>query len=263
MGSSCRSGSQKPSITPYSQRILPGGSHLDLMKKPLDSKKYLYTFLTTSVIFFTAIIISNWFGQKKIENIRTIQDQIATDILSSEVQTSLLREFSCKEVGGTALSQELGNLGDKLSATQDIRGADDPQVIALKKYYSLLQIKDFLLMRQVSQKCGTKYGFVLYFYGKDCTDCQRQGYVLTKLREDYPQLRVYSFDYNLDISAVKTLVSINKIGPNLPALLVEDETSYGFQSTIDLEKAIPQVAVWKKENEAKAKASSTPTTKVQ
>ncbi len=231
--------------------------------KPFDSKKYILAFIITAVIFFTAILTSNWFGQKKIENIRSIQDQISTDILSSEVQTALLQEFSCKEVGSTGLSQELGNLGDKLSATEEIRGADDAQVIALKKYYSLLQIKDFLLMRQISQKCGVKYGFVLYFYGKDCTDCQRQGYVLTKLREDYPQLRVYSFDYDLDVSAIKTLTTINKIGSTLPGLLVDDRPYSGFQSTEQLEKTIPQIAVWKKENELKAKASTTPSTKPQ
>jgi hypothetical protein len=226
----------------------------------IDSKKYILSFLITLAIFLTAILLSNWFSEKKIDEIRSIQDQISLDILSSEVQSSLLEEFSCKEVSGSALSQELGSLGQKLSFTEETRGADDKEVIALKRYYSLLQIKDFILMRKVSEKCNTEYAFVLYFYGQDCDDCQRQGYVLTRLREDYPQLRVYSFDYNLDVSALETLIAINKIEGTLPAILAEDNVYYGFQSVEDLEKTIPKITTWKEENLLKAEASSTPIT---
>lgn len=227
-----------------------------MTERTIDKKKYILAFLITAVIFATALVASNWIGNKKLDSLRTIQDQISTDILSSEVQTSLLQEFSCKEVGPTALSQELGDLGDKLSATEDARGANDSQVVALKQYYSLLELKDFLLMKQVSQKCGTQYGFILYFYSDHCPDCEKQGYVLTQLREDYPQLRVYSFDYDLNVSAVQTLISINDIKDNPPAMLVEDDTYYGFQSVENLEKAIPEVALWNKENAASSTSAT-------
>ena len=228
--------------------------------KPIDSKKYLYAFLITSVIFFTALYVSNYFGQKKIEEIRLIQNQIAADILSSEVQTSLLEQFSCRDVANTALSIELGALGEKLSYTEENRGSDDPEVLSLKHYYSLLQLKDYILMNKVQEKCGTKNEFIVYFYSKDCTECVKQGYILTKLRQDYPQLRVYSFDYNIDVSPVKTLISINKIEDRAPVLLIHDEPFYGYKTIEDLQKIIPQIAVWKKENDLRAKSTSTPTT---
>lgn len=231
------------------------------MRSPIDTKKYILAFVITALIFATALFVSNSISNKKLDSLRTIQDDISTDILSSEVQSSLLQEFSCKEVGPTALSQELGDLGDKLSATEDARGADDAQVIALKKYYSLLELKDFLLMKQVSQKCGTSYGFILYFYSNHCPDCEKQGYVLTQLRDDYPQLRVYSFDYNLDVSAVQTLITINKIENKPPALLVDEDTYYGFQSVDAISKTLPQIAIWQKENKANASSTNATTTK--
>src|ERR1035437_10255448 len=43
--------------------------------------------------------------------------------------------------------------------------------------------------------------------------------LLIKLREDYPQLRVYSFDYNLDLSAIQTLISINKVDKRINSKL--------------------------------------------
>ncbi len=225
--------------------------------RTIDSKKYILAFAITAVILFTAIILSNYFRQKKFQEIRSIQDQISIDILSSEVQTSLLEQFSCRNVANNALSRELGTLGDKLSYTEENRGVDDPEVIALKRYYSLLQIKDYILMNRIREKCGTRNEFIIYFYGQDCEECQKQGYVLTKLREDYPELRVYAFDYNLDVSAIKTLVSVTKIEETLPALYIKDEIYYGYRSIEDIEKIIPQLRIWKKENEEKAKNATT------
>ena len=72
-------------------------------------------------------------------------------------------------------------------------------------------------MQKIKDRCGstqTNGGLsIMYFYSNkgDCSDCEREGFVLTKLREDYPELRVYSFDYNLDLSALQTLVSIYNI----------------------------------------------------
>ena len=88
---------------------------------------------------------------------------------------------------------------------------------------------------------------IIYFYGTDdkCSDCEKEGYVLTNLRQNYPDLRVYSFDYNINVSAVKTLISINKVQDKLPAIFVKDRAYYGFQSTEDLEKAIPELKILK------------------
>jgi glutaredoxin len=213
----------------------------------INWRKYFFTFLITAIIFATAIFLSNYFGQKKIEEIRSIQDKISIDILSSETQYSLLEFSACKDLGTSTLSSELGSLGDKLSATEDERGADDPQVQYLKRYYSLLEIKDYILMNQIIEKCKKTPVSIIYFYSTDqsCPDCQREGYVLDKLRERYPSLRVYSFDYNLDLSAVQTLIKISKIEDKLPALFINDKRYYGFQSIEDLENSVPELTALK------------------
>ena len=135
-------------------------------------------------------------------------------------------------------------------------GDNDKEVQSLKKYYSLLQIKDYLLVEQVKQKCGVKPITIIYFYSNagDCEDCKRAGYVLTKLREEFPELRVYSFDYNLDISAVKTMRSIQGVKNKLPALVIWGEPYYGFKSSEDIEKIIPQL---KRIRTAREKAEAT------
>lgn len=209
----------------------------------LDTKKYIFTFLLTTALFMTAFFASTFFSNKRVESIKLIQDNIAIDTMSSEAQFSLLGEVPCANVGDSSLSVELSTLGYKLSRTESDRGSDDADVIYLKKYYSILQIKDYILSKKLVEKCGLakKPVFIVYFYSNkgDCPECERQGYVLTRLKEIYPDLRVYSFDYNLQLSAVDSMKKIYRIKPVLPGLVIEDKTSSGFKSLEDLSALLP------------------------
>ena len=208
-----------------------------------DTKKYLFTFFLTCALFVTAFFASTFFSDKRVESVKSIQDTIAIDILSSETQLDLLKEVSCQNVGASMLSLELSALGDKLSHTENERGEDDADVIYLKKYYSLLQVKDYLLSKKLAEKCGdmNKSVSIIYFYSNkgDCIDCQKEGYVLTRLKQKYPELRVYSFDYNLDLSAIDSLKAIYRADGELPALIIEDKLYTGYKSIEDLEKLLP------------------------
>lgn len=209
----------------------------------IDTKKYTFTFFVTVAIFATAFFASTFFSNKRVENVKFIQDNIAIDILSSETQFDLLKEVSCQNVSGSMLSPELNLLGDKLSRTENDRGETDQDVMYLKKYYSLLQIKDYLLSKKLAEKCGAlkKPVFIIYFYSNkgDCPDCQREGYVLTRLKEKYPELRVYSFDYNLQLSVIDSLKDIYRVTNALPGLVIEDKTYTGFKSVEALESLLP------------------------
>ena len=109
--------------------------------EPIDWKKYLIVFLFTLGLFATASFVSNYFSNKKVDQLKSIQDKIAIDILSSETQFSLLSELSCKNVSTySILGGELGELGRKLEWGQENLGKSE-EVTYLRKYYSLLQIK--------------------------------------------------------------------------------------------------------------------------
>lgn len=208
----------------------------------IDWKKYLIVLLITVGLFVTAIYLSNYFGNQKINQLKTIQDKIAIDILSSETQFSLLSELSCKNISDSVFSSELGELGNKLEWSQNNLGATD-EMSYLKKYYSLLQIKDYLLAKKISARCGVKSAFILYFYttAANCSECEKESLVLSTLRTTYPELRVYSFDYSTDLSAVISMLQIYKIkDTELPALVIEDEVLTGFHSLEDLEIRIKE-----------------------
>src|SRR3989344_2971204 len=198
-----------------------------------NTKRYIIAFFIAAAIFGTALAVSNVLNNMRLEQVQMIEENIATDILSLETQFELLSELSCKDIReNSVLSQELADVSKRVSYTEEKLGAENSEVLRLKRQYTLLQIKDLLLMKKVSQKCGLEPIFVLYFYSNesDCSDCERQGYALTALAEEYPQLRIYSFDYHLDLPALTTLLTINDLNGELPALIIGENPYYGFKS---------------------------------
>jgi hypothetical protein len=207
-------------------------------------RKYLTAFVITAVIFIGVTLVSNYFDNQRINEIKTIQDGISMNILSSETQFDLLKETPCEDVSNSSLSQQLDTLGAQVSYMESTRGTNDAQVIQLKQEYALLEIKDYILMQNMTQKCGGKPVFVLYFYSNkgDCPDCANAGAVLTALREDYPSVRVYSFDYHSGVSAVDTLEGIYNVKAKFPALVIHNKPTYGLKSLSDIEKLMPELA---------------------
>ncbi|HEY1037211.1 MAG TPA: hypothetical protein VGE62_01360 [Candidatus Paceibacterota bacterium] len=227
-------------------------------RKTLDKSKYLLTFLITAIIFGSMLYVNSMLDSRRIADVKSVQDQISLDLLSSETQFSLLKETSCRNLSDSILSQELNSLATKLSYLESNNSANNLEELTyVKKYYSLLQIKDSILMQQLGQKCtGTKPISILYFYGNksDCSECEKMSYVLTYLRQQYPELRIYSFDTNLELSALETLKSIYGIKPTeLPALVYNDEAFVGFKTIEEVREMIPEI---KKIDEDRAKAAA-------
>ena len=207
-----------------------------------NPRTYIIALFITVAIFATALFIGDRISGIRITQLQGIQDRIAIDILSLETQFELLAQVSCEDLSSSPLlSRELGTLGDRLQQTEARLGADNEEVLQLKEHYSLLQIKDNLLLSRVSETCDTGITPVLYFYANDCSDCTRAGYALTRLRNEIPGLRVYSFDVDLDLPALTTLTTIHTISrEKLPAFIIDGEKSTGFSTLEDLTNRLPE-----------------------
>ena len=205
-------------------------------------KKYVVTLVITLVIFGTAIGISMWIDNARVNNIRSLQDNISLNILSSETQFNLLKEANCSDLFSSELATELSDMGDRLSYMESTGHGSDSDVINLKQYYYLLEIKDYMLINSAT-KCPLRPAAVLYFYEPNCPECDKQGDVLTYLRQHYPDnIRVYSFDYALNTPAVRTLANINKVENPLPAIVIDGKTYDGFHSVDDILAVDPKIS---------------------
>ncbi len=203
----------------------------------------LIALLIAVAITGTVAYAITYLNNARIAELSAIEDQLSIDTLSLDTQFSLLEAAPCESVASsTTLTDKLADLGSRLSVAENQLGSDNAQVIRLKEQYSLLEIRDYLITKKLAAACGAKPTTVLYFYSNagDCADCDKAGYALSYLRDTSPSLRVYSFDYNLDLGALRTFIAVTKVKRDLPAFIINGRPYYGFTSLADLEKQFPK-----------------------
>ncbi|MEN9604412.1 MAG: hypothetical protein RJB39_97 [Candidatus Parcubacteria bacterium] len=231
----------------------------------MNWKRYIYTFIITLIIFTFSLWLSNRFNDEKINTLRDIGSQISLDILSAETRFSLLQKTSCEHIIDQASSTigfntELQDLAARIKFMENQLGYQNPDVVALKKNYTLLQIKDYLLNKEYHDRCKQDVVSILYFHGLDCKACSDQSIILDKIISDYPEIRVYYFDINTNTPALATLSSVFKV-TSTPSLVINDKIHPGFQSVAKVESYIPEIKQWKKDKiKAPVAASTTSTT---
>ena len=208
--------------------------------KKINWRKHLLIFFLTLLIFTSGFLLSDYLTGKKIFQITNLQQNLRIDILSLETRFSILSQAPCNSINESFLTEELYNISKKLASIGGTLGENNPDFLMLKKYYSILQIKHWLLLKKAKEKCKLDLTPVIYFYSEknQCPKCGDEGYILNYLARKYPQLRIYSFDYNLPLSAVQALRLIYGVKKDLPVIIVDNDVYYGFKSENDLEKIL-------------------------
>lgn len=209
--------------------------------KKVNYINYIAALAISIIILFTTFYFSNLLNNKKIDSLENIQESISYDILETETQF-LLKEISCAQESNVSIVKKINDLGERVTYMEEALGSDNLQVLQLKKYYSLLQIKDYLLGKKVNSECYKFKNYkqpiyMIYMYSNKskCDDCRNQAYALYDLKQKYPELKVYTFDYDIDVAPVKTLINIYNVKPEFPVLIIEDKPYYGLQSSTEIE----------------------------
>jgi len=210
--------------------------------KKINTQKYLLVLLFTLLVFGSGFFLNNQLNKGKIIQIGSLQQNLRIDILSLETQFSILEQAPCENLNESTLTKELYTISQKLTSVANSLGPKHEDYIQLKKYYSILEIKHWLLLEKATKACKLPLTFVIYFYTdkETCPKCEDQGYILTYFRKKYPFLRVYSFDYDLDLAALQTLKSIYLLKEELPIIVINNEVNYGYKSKEELEEALEE-----------------------
>jgi hypothetical protein len=209
------------------------------MKTHTSKKLYFFALCITLIVFASAIFSSNLITQKKTDELKESIDKISVDILSFETQFDVLKESSCSSNATSTITSELDGLSSRLGFMEDQVGDTNPEVFRLKRYYALLSIKDYLLRKRLAEQCGTSDIFILYFYSKkDCAQCERQEYMLKAIRTEYPEAHIYSFDYDLDLRAANTLISLHNIPETPPVIDIQGKPYAAFAEYDDMKHIV-------------------------
>jgi hypothetical protein len=203
--------------------------------REVPKAKFLAAFFLTAFIFLLIIVTNNYFNEIKINQLNSIYNNLRIDALNAEIQYEIISENPCVALNFDPISNELAELGDKLTSMETQLGKQNQQVLDLKKYYSILEIRQWLFVKKVSQECGKDAIPVLYFYSneEDCATCDSQGFVLNYLKSTMPNVYIYSFDVNLDSSAVRTLKATYSI-TTAPSLVIREQLYVGFRDSDEL-----------------------------
>ena len=206
-------------------------------EKKFSVQKYISVLFFTLLIFGSGFFLSDYTTKKRIAQLNDLQQNLRTDILSLETQFSILNQAPCANLNESTLTNELYSISQKLTSVGSTLGEDDGNFLELKKYYSILEIKHWLLLQRAAKECKLPLAFIIYFYedSHNCPKCEDQGYILTYFREKYPFLRIYSFDYNLDLAALKTLKSVFRLQDQTPIMVINSDVYYGYKNKDELE----------------------------
>lgn len=202
------------------------------LERSPDSSKFIAAFLITLLVFVVGILLGNNFAEVKLTQLQQFEQDLQIDTLGLELQFEILSENPCiTDTTDNLLSEELYELGSKIEYMENSLNSDDPSIIKLKTYYSILQLRHWLLVQKTKEKCGIDVDTIIYFYSnkKDlCSQCDEQGVVLTYIRKKYPTVRTYAFDRDIMSPAVDAIKAIYLNGSAVPALIINTQTVYGF-----------------------------------
>lgn len=176
-------------------------------RKRFSLKKYFLVLLITILIFVSGMLMGSYFNSQKMNDLELLQRDLTTSSFDNELQYLLIEDAPCDYVNSTPVLDELYELSTKLDFMESLLGPKNVEVLRLKSYYSLLQIRYWRFMNKINSECDRYKNNILYFYSNDgdCPSCEEQGYVLTYIRKKYPNVQVYSFDSNLNLGSIEAL----------------------------------------------------------
>lgn len=202
------------------------------MRREFPRAKFIAAFFLTAFIFLLIITTNNYFNQAKLNQLNALYNNIRIDTLNAEVQYEILSENPCISLNFDPIGDELFKLGEKLTSMESDLGKSNIQVLDLKRYYSILEVRQYLFVKKASKQCNKNATPILFFYSNenDCKDCDSQGFVLNYVRNALPGVYVYSFDNNLNSSPINALKISNNI-TQVPSIVINGKTYSGFRDS--------------------------------
>jgi len=221
-------------------------------RESINIQKYVLAFFIAVIIFTLGFLMSDYLNDQRFIEIDRARQEFQIQIMGLETQLAHFKDVLCDDIGDDILAHELHVIGDKLGFMGNAMGENHPEVLHLKKHYSILQIRHYQFSKELNQRCDLGLIHILYFFADEriCPDCEKQGHILTYLRENHPHLRIYSFEYNLELPALAIIKPIipseylKEIPRNrnkkeyLPIIVINEKPFFGFQSLDEMKELL-------------------------
>jgi len=206
----------------------------------VSKKKLALVLFLTVAIFTFGLLVGNFLTVGKLNDILSVDREARLQLESIDLEEKLLSNIPCTDPA--LLSSNLNDLGVKIAYLETEYDKDDPQILELKKPYTLLEIRHYLKLKEIVDSCGKNYTLVLFFYSNDLEKrdlSEQQGFVLEYLQKKYTpdKIKVYSFDADLDMDIMRSFKSIYGV-QDVPGIVINGKTYTGFHDKSELESII-------------------------
>ncbi len=188
-----------------------------------------------SILFFvigvvTGLYVTEYSSENTAQQVNNLKARVENAQLEYIYLSTMGDKISCSSLSQLIESDtnELGAIGGELVAL-DRKGEKASGFYDLKRDYTLLSVRAWILNSYMSKKCLTYENSIMYFYSIPCNDCIRQGYILDDIRSnDIKDLRVFVLDYGYNESIITTLRRVYNV-TQTPSLVIGNRTYTGFQ----------------------------------
>lgn len=210
-----------------------------MKERKINIMKLLTVFSITTLVFISGLLLGQNLINSRIIELEQMQEEIRIDLANIETEYALLINNPCDLARLDTLNIRLSELEPKMAYMESKNVYESTSIENLKKYYSILEVKHFLIVKEINQKCEENLIPILYFYSNEkCDRCTDQGIVLDNLRENSEKRIVtYSFDIDLDLSLIRTLQKIYNVS-SVPTIVINERSYSGFRGRREIERII-------------------------
>jgi hypothetical protein len=209
------------------------------MKKSVEKVRYIATFSLVSLIFIVGIIIGQLVTEQKVKEFSSLSKELRLYFIAMDTQEKLAKEFICN-VDIWKLTEDKAKLGSKIEFLEARLGKNNKDVKELLKEYTLLSIRQWLLLKEFKEKCNQTLVIILFFYSneRNASLSEAQGYVLDYIYHRYGKLiSTFAFDYDVESLPLDVLKKVYNI-KTVPSLVINDKTYFGFKGKDELDAII-------------------------
>jgi hypothetical protein len=211
----------------------------------MRKKKLFLIASITTVILYSLGVLTGYFIQEKVlsktqEELKKIQEEffiykqnLENVQLEQLYLTTYQGDLNCKILVSVIneMQDKLAYFWSKLPTKLEVYekySEIQPDYVKLKRDYTLLSIRVWLLSLNVKEKCGEDIIPALYFYSKDCDKCIDESYVLDNIKKEKPNFSAFIVDYNLNESIVKVIINVWNV-TKVPSFIIGDKLYSGYQ----------------------------------
>jgi len=180
-----------------------------MKKRKIQSKlRYLLAFLIATIIFIDGFMLVYSFSYLEYQRISSIQGELSYQLFQNKLRYYLFDEDICSADLLGELSEDLGYQGRIIDDLERKLGKNDKRVLFRKKFYTLMELEHFEFIKRINKECGAEIPTILFFYSNEKSDLDKSeelGELLGVVYRRNPEIRIYSFDINLNSDLIKML----------------------------------------------------------